>query len=298
MVEVIPPQDYERWDGFVAASPQGSLFQTSVWQRMLGETDPRASGFSLLVNTDDQGFQTGLALPYRLAAGRKVADLPAFGYLGPVFAPHRNYAERSHTYGNYTLLKELLERVTQEFALVRLHNPPEIWDTRPYRLGDWRLQTAYTHVWAGADPNAAWAGLAPKLQAAIEQAGQTLTFAWEREANWVSGDAVLRRRVEWLLSQGRGRLGVVRDPAGRLAGQTLVILSPEHHRAYLAATAAGPGRRPEEVFPFLFWHCRAHLAGDVTHLDLGASRSIGVSQLKDHLGAELRPCFTATTTGR
>src|SRR5512145_2801875 len=114
-VRQLTQEEYEKWDEFVARSPQGSLFQTIGWNQMMCETDSQLEGFLSLVSFDEKGvMQAGIIICYRRISGKKVVDLPMFGYVSPILAAELDYADRQHTYRNYSILAELVKRLLEE----------------------------------------------------------------------------------------------------------------------------------------------------------------------------------------
>ena len=308
-VREITADDFGKWDDFLRKSPQGSIFHTIAWNQMLVETDPRLAGFLPLANFDKDGnILAGLVIPYRLVAGRKVADRPTFGYGGPVLADSLRYTERHHAYSSHTAVVGLLEALESDFDFVRFWNAPDIWDVRSYMFQLWKLRAVYTHQWTCAPIDEAWARIKPEWQSLIrtrEQSDQLkVDESGQYDAVYISlasrgkdalAPEVIQKRLQWLRSTGNGQLYVLGNASGRALAMTLAILSRENESVYLWHTVSEGNA--SQVLPALFWQLYASLAGNFKRIDLGPSDGIAISQLKDALGCNLLPTFLASYCG-
>ncbi|GEM_PF-2445145 len=300
-VRELKPDEGEKWDAFIAKSPQGSLFHRLEWNRMLVETDPHLDGFLPLVCVDkNDQFLAGLTIPYRLDSSRRLACPPFFGYVTSLLADSLRYVERRHTYASYSALVDLANGLAARIESACLRNSPDFWDIRAFMFLEWKIQTVYTHELTFADN--AWEKVSPDLQKII-QAGQGKyslkpavsdefdeTFA-ARNLQIEAG--VLKPRLAWMRTTETGRLFALTDPQGRPVALTLAVLSQPDRRAYLWGTACVEGD-DSTILPVLFWQVCAALAADYPRLDLGYSANIQLSQAKDRLGGRLLPTFVTS----
>jgi hypothetical protein len=304
IVRQLTEEEYEKWDEFVVRSPQGSLFQTIGWNRMQCETDPQLAGFLPLVSFDEKGvMQAGIIVCYRMISGKKVVELPMFGYVSPILAAGMDYADRQHTYRNYLILAELLKELLGEVDRGRLKNAPEIWDIRPYTFQSWEIETMYTHIWKQMDMAEAWKLVDPEMQKMIETGGHKYDFEVtdkegdiEEYIQLSGGGEVLRRRLLWLRERGLGRLCVVKDQGGRKSGMTLAIVSRENQAAYLWGSQCIDMKLEQEILSYLFWKSYEALGREFLCLDMGASEKYSVGLVKDKLGGEPTPQFITTNS--
>jgi hypothetical protein len=301
IVRQLTPDEYETWNEFVRRSPEGSLFQTIAWNQMLCETDPHLGGFLPLVSLDDKGIQAGIIVCYRNSSGKKISDLPLFGYVSPILSSALNYADRQHTYGNYLILTDLLKKLKEEIEYVRLENSPEIWDIRSYSFQSWNIETTYTHILKQTDLTEAWKRIDPEVQKAIDSAEQKFTFREDEKYEYLQrfvklsgGGEVLQKRIDWLRSRGLCRLYVVADRTATMLGMTLTILSRENSTVYLWGSMCDGSKLENEVFPYLFWKSYEELADEFPCMDLGGSGKFSVGLIKDKLGCEPTPRFITT----
>lgn len=300
IVRQLTSDEYEKWDEFVARSPEGGVFQTIAWNQMICDTSPQPAGFLPLVSLDEKGFQAGILVCYSTKSGRKISDFPLFGYVSPVLSPELNYADRHHTYKNYTILAELLKQLVQEIKYIRMENGPEIWDIRPHEFQDWGIETTYTHIWEGGAAGA-WEKIDQEIKKTIETAGQNFTFKedeeWKNIERFLKGagaGVITRERVEWLRKRGAGRLYLVTDQKGTVSGMTLAILSRENQTAYLWGSKCNELKMEKEVLPYLYWKSYETLANDFPRMDLGGSERYEIGLVKDKLGSEPVPRFVTT----
>lgn len=304
IIRQLDPDEYETWNRFVASSPQGSLFHTIEWNQMMRETDPQMGGVLPLVSLGDKGIQAGIIVCYHGLSEKRMVDPPMFGYTSPILAPDSNYADRQHTYRNYSILADLLKKLMSEVDHVRLANSPDIWDTRPYTFQSWEVETAYTHIWERTSLIEAWNGIDLELQKNLHTAEQKFVFEAGTEEHFqqfiklAGGRDVLQKRIDWLRKRDLCRLFLVNDQQRSKSGMTLAILSRENRTAYLWGSTCNDMNSGNEILPYLFWKSYEALAEEFPRMDLGESGKSNVGLMKDKLGCEPVPRFITTYQNR
>jgi len=266
---------------------------------MMCETDAQLEGLLPLVSFDEKGgMQAGIIVCYRTISGKKVVDLPMFGYVSPVPAVELDYADRQHTYRNYSILAELVRKLLEEVDRVRLKNAPEIWDIRPYTFQSWEIETMYTHIWKQTDMAEAWKLVDPEMQKVLDAAGRRYEFEVtveeediEQYLQMIGGGEVLRRRLSWLRERDLCRLCVVKDQQGKKSGMTLAIISRENGTVYLWGSKCNDVNLEREILSYLFWKSCEVLGKEFPCMDLGMSDKYSIGLIKDKLGSEPTPQF-------
>lgn len=296
-VRELKPEETEKWNAFLAKSPQGTLFHRPDWNQMLADTDLQMGGFLTLVCVDKKDeFLAGLTVPRRPASSRPSSGSPSFGYVTPLLAASLEYAEKHHTYSSYTPLVDLTKGLVEIIPSLRLNNSPDIWDIRSYMFNQWKIETVYTHEFLRAED--AWGRVSPDLQQILQQ-GEKFSLQVSADEKWEGLFAarnpqldanVLKKRLAWMRANGTGRLYALTDAQNQPIAFTLAMLSQPDGRAYLWGTSS-PDAQAEAV---LLWQVCSALATDFPRIDLGYSANIQISQVKDKLGGKLLPTFVTS----
>jgi hypothetical protein len=303
-IQQLTPDLHKKWNEFVICSPQAGLFQTIDWITMLCETEEQDVNYLPLVCMEDNEILGGILVRYRMSSGKKLADLPAFGYNGPAFSPKLYNPERRHTYKIYSVFSELLQALIEQFDYIVLENQPEIWDARAYKFQAWRIEVSFVHVWCPPNPHEAWNGISPEFQQLIQTTGQYLSFKTTTEMKDISrflelaspsiGEYscnVMSKRIEWMISRDCCRLFLASDKSSEILGMSLAILSHENQTAYLWDVVASKADDEKIILPYLYFQSYSALADQFCRLDLGKSKNQLLNEIKDNLGCELTPVF-------
>ena len=300
-VRELASDQYVLWDQFVARSPQGGLFHTVKWNQMLCETGPGREGFLPLAYWNKDEIQAGVIVPYRYSNGKKVADLPAFGYVEPVFGDEFNCADCCRTYPRYAVMAELLRVLVENLDSVRMENSPEIWDVRPYVFEAWKSKTVYTHLWHALNDEKAWKRIDAQIQKVVLSNQDRFLYQVGMGDEWIEkfisynkrrfSSGILRRRINWMRSHGICQLHLLLDKSGREVAMTLSIVSSENKTAYLWGTVCSEPDLKMSALPVLFWHTYLSLKEKHQKIDVGGSDSCRIGLLKDKLGCKPVPRF-------
>jgi hypothetical protein len=301
-VRELKPDEHEKWNAFLARSPQGTLFHRLDWNQMLVETDPQTDDFLPLICVDKEDkILAALTVPYRIASNRRLAGSPFFGFSTPMLADSLRYAERHHTFASYSALVDLTKALVEHIPTVRLQNSPDIWDIRAYMFNAWKTGTVYTHVLVHTEDG--WQNVDPDLQTNIQRLDGKLCLEIAADEKWDDIFAaqnpqinaeVLKKRLAWMRHTGTGRLFALTNSLGQPVSFTLAMLSQPDGRAYLWGSTCLDAKTELQIMPCLFWQVCASLATEYSQVDLGYSSTIQVSQIKDKLGGRLLPTFVTS----
>jgi hypothetical protein len=303
-IRPLASDEHAAWQELVARSPQAGLFQTLAWNQTLCETSGTAERILPLVCEEQGALLAGILLRGTERNGRLRADLPPFGYNGPVLAEGLGYARRFQTLASNRVLERLLAQVRERTECATIHNQPELWDMRAFKFQRWRLETSFTHVLHCGTLSGSRAGLAPELQERIasELEGMSLDLdpaealvrdfcAWPRLVRRMGG--FQEPRIRRLLESGMGRLVAARTRDGQVLALSLLLLSRENRTLYVQRTVLPAEGRNPAALPLLFERASQHLLAGAERIELGSTEEADRSRLLEHLGCELLPRYTA-----
>jgi len=297
-IRELQPNEQDKCNTFLANSSQGTIFHRLEWHKMLAETDPHIKGILPLVCVGkNEEFLAAIITPYHFASHGLRVDSP-FGYSTPLFSKVLNEGGSQHMYTAHSIHADLLRSLSEHISDIRLHNAPDIWDVRAYSFLDWQIDTIHTHEILRTENN--WEKIDQDLQTIIQQGEEKYSLHADVNKTWDDlfvkrtnhiHPIVLRKRLDWMRQTGTGRLFTLTDSNNLLVACTLAILSQPDGRAYLWGTTFPKAGSESNALPVLLWQTCINLLRDFQRVDLGTSPNIGVSQVKDKLGAKLLPTF-------
>ena len=134
------------WDELVSKSPQGTLFDRSVWLRLISRVT--GSGFRVAVCFEGERPVGGCALYLKRSAPRKMVSPPPLAqYSGIVLdapATVENGVQTERR--NASIINSLAELAESECASIRLIHHPSLYDVRPLVWRGWRAAPKYTYI--------------------------------------------------------------------------------------------------------------------------------------------------------
>ncbi len=313
-VRELGKEDWAAWDQLVAASPQGNVFMRSDWLQMLCETEPGLQLLHLGCFSDAGSLIGGLAMPYTVQCGLKLAAPVEFFYHNSVLLapPQRRSTaaivrEQSHVVAD--LAGELARRL--HYARSELH--PAFRDVRMFLYAGWQVETVYTHIWRMTDTEQTWMSMTREKRRQIKAASRNYTFTVEGEQAlddflalyretmrkfywWPSPEweARFRCRFQWMRACDGCRLYTARTPEGALHAGVVALLSREDHTAYLWRLGSARVSAETGLVPALYWQAACDLAQEFEQVDLGGSPEVTLNTFKDYLGAEAAQHFVVS----
>ena len=161
--------EYPLWDSFVAASPQGTIFNTSTWAAILREAFNVEPAIYAVREADQ--IVGGILFFHKKKAGLKVITrLPLTPYNGILFhAPQGEKSQKSTTEHQETLAL-ILETLEKQFNFVHFALHPSVTDLRPFLWRHWYTLPQYTYVSSIADTPHAWTLFSSSLRRKINRA--------------------------------------------------------------------------------------------------------------------------------
>jgi hypothetical protein len=145
-IRTLANEDLEPWDRLVAASRGGTVFHTSPWIRTCSDLlstraivygcfreDELLAGCSLYTHSSYGIFKTAVS----------TAVMSPYG--GYVFAAPESTKVREIELVTNAILAEMNRSITGSFDYVRLVNPPEFVDIRPFIRDGWNARVEYAY---------------------------------------------------------------------------------------------------------------------------------------------------------
>ncbi|MGA9365229.1 MAG: GNAT family N-acetyltransferase [Bacteroidota bacterium] len=171
-IRTLAESEYPAWDSFVTSSPQGTIFNTSLWASIIREV----FGIQHAIYGVHEGDQLvgGISLFHKKKAGLNVVTrLPLTPYNGILFhAPEGEKAQKTST-ERQEIMRVLLERLEKEFKYIHLVLHPSVCDMRPFLWRHWHTLPQYTHINSLTDLEQTWTHLSSSLRRKINRAEET-----------------------------------------------------------------------------------------------------------------------------
>ncbi len=299
----ITGQQTAAWDAFVEDSPQGSLFATSVWGRIL----ERAFGhpFRIIAVTGSGKIIGGTAFIEKRQLGARCA-------LHPLATPHIGFLlERPSgeklsdaTSNAHQALKTMASCLEKNYSHIQLVCAPELEDVRPLLQSGWIAEPRYSYRLDLTDTEALWNRFDGNVRQAIrkaEKAGYTPdtgVYTPDEVSALVNNTMNRRGAVNPIPAkyfqeilgenalEGRRLITGARTPEGRLAGVVGAVW--DRHRAYYLIASTSPETLSAGVNSLLIWHLIQQLAQrGIGELDFMGGNIPGVARFKEGFNPRL-----------
>ncbi len=217
----LSPQQESEWDAFVLGHPQGSVYHTTEWKRVLEQAFPHIRGRFLVLRGDDSRAIEGGLPVYRVNSwllGSRLVSIPFATVCDPLVTTNREWyalAAELETERSATRSKKLLIRA----ALAATNVPPPFYGESQFRHHALALDPDFESLSRRFDKQS----VRQKSEKA-RKAGVTV-----EERSDATGMAVSHE----LLASTRRRLSLPPMPA-RFFTSIQQNLRPEHLRIFLA----------------------------------------------------------------
>jgi hypothetical protein len=307
-VKYLSEENYEKWDAFVASSPDGSIYNTAEYLDVFcGVTS--ASYRILAVLKNDEIFG-GVALFERHSRlGDFVAPRLLLYYNGLVLRDFATSYPSKRTGRQIEIMSILEEQLSKmRYARLALNNRSTITDARVFKSRGWRIDLNFTYVVPLADMKRLWDRTEQNLRRLIKRCEKhdirctqdddfDSFFQLHHEIHQRKGVSLylpykkFKTYFERLNSRGLCQLYHARMPDGKPLASQLVLLGKHPISHTVCAGAAAEylklGSNPflrRKVFEDL--SNRGYTGNDLTDATLNA-----VTHFKSQLGADLKVCF-------
>jgi GNAT acetyltransferase-like protein len=172
-------EDLERWEAFMAASPQVNPFSTWTWLESAGR-EVGAESEIWIVERSGQ-WMAGVPLTSRRVAGRWHMGLPLAAYNTFHYRPTRDAHPSSVTAEHLDVSRALIEATRGRLKNWDLMLSPTIDDVRPWTWSGWLAKPRYTYVLDLAQP-LSLTHAARKHVRKCQEASMVLDTSWNLDA--------------------------------------------------------------------------------------------------------------------
>ncbi len=298
----VAPEEVGRYDAFLAASPQGTLFAGGRWLALLAAHFP-GRVFALAFA---RGGEVRAFVPVwerRSALGSATADVPPLTpYWGPCLPPPAGLRTERLKARDHEVLAAVAAELLRRFRFVRMACHPSLGDVRPFTWAGFASSVRYTSKLPPASPDAFLATVSSTLRNKIKQgegrrveestdAGPllplyALTFARQRLK-----PPVPRPFLPDLVAAfcpTAGKLFYLRDEHGDAVAARLLLWDGRAAYDLLAASGEG-GRGP--LGAYLFWR-EISAAWELGRpLDMVGVNVEAIATFKEAFGGTLTPYY-------
>jgi len=294
---------FAEWDRLVERSPEGTVFQTARWFRILG--DALEKEWRVLGCFKNGNLVGGCAGLLSRRAGLELWLPPMLtGYAGPVLGEpdQKRLCERNdETLRRGAAIEEALRR---RFALAWMVHHPAAPDLRPYVWSGWEMIPRYTFLLRSAPAEKMRGALKHSLRKQIKKAERAglrarpledlsgvaglyaASYRRHGEPPPVSPEAIARWFAR-LSGEGAARAWAAEGEDGAPHAFLIAILDGD--RAYHWVAGSDTDRIKEGGMPFLLWKTTEELAGVVSSIDMMGANTPTIAGFKTGFGGELVP---------
>lgn len=146
------PADFQKWDSFVDASPQGDVFCYSWWLNAITKDN-----FKLLAILDKDEIVSGIPLAYYFG---RINEPPLTRTLGPLFKNIENMPEHDKTTLHGRWMNLLIDQIPI-YEVEQFCTSHNFTDWLPFRWRGYKQTTRYTYIidYSGKNEAMLWSGL-------------------------------------------------------------------------------------------------------------------------------------------
>ncbi len=312
-VRPVEPHEFDSWDEFVEGSPQGTIFHTSRWKRVVDRACAPAR-LVLLGCYDPYTLVGGCVIMDRERMGQRTAVMPlATPYLGfllenPLGEKISDIVSRQHE-----IIGALAAEMTRGYDYLNLSNSPAFDDTRPLIQAGYRLTPRFTYLLnLRLHPEELWQRMDGSVRRQIRK-GERLGFDISDNLHPAEAYGVLRatfeRRGEECPIAEKLFTDIVeaehlRDSRSVFCARdgdrlvSFVVLLGFARTQYYALAATEPDSLANGVSPLLVWEAvKSCAAGDWNALDFVGANIPSIARFKEGFNPRLQIYFQAEYFG-
>lgn len=293
---------FDSWDRIVESAPQGTLFNTTEWYRILEEV------------TGQRWEITGCAKNGNLVGGciSHVTNRAGFNlllpplltsYPGIILLPSESERVCDSTEERLKRVSLLERDLAGRYALAWMVHHEEMSELRPFVWNGWETIPRYTYLLNLSSPEELMAGLKPSLRNKVrkgEKHGFVLrrlndlssvasfySSSYERHGGSppVSSDT-LTRWFSRLSAEGMAMCFSIEDAEGRPHAFRIVLLDGRNACDWVAGS--DPSLFSEGGTPFLLWKVIEELTGSFDTYNLMGANTPTIASFKASFGGDLR----------
>ncbi len=306
--ELHTDEEFKQWDNFVDNSPQGSIYATSTWARIIGQQFD--TNFKILGVFNDGEIVGGMVLFIRstLIGGKYIIRPKFTPYTGLVLGkdsskyPHRN-TDRKHS-----IIKELIFYLTKKenFKSIHIVHRPEMQDIRMFIWKGWKAFPLYTYYLPLENPNDILSKFAHDIRKQLKKCAKLrivestnieefyslfeITFKRRKRPVPIKREK-LKQIFEALKAQNLAQLFMAySDRETPVAGRISVYT--KHPVVHDWVAAADPEYFSLGANPCLLWYIiQTFSERGYKYLDLNGANIPSIATFKSRFGGELKVYF-------
>lgn len=311
-VRPIEVHEHDTWDEFVALSPQGTLFHTSTWKKVIDRAYAPAH-YLLLGCFDDHNLVGGCVVLDRTRLRQRTAVTPLMTpYTG--FLHEQAIGEKlsDQVTQQHEVLTELIRWLAQNFVYQSFINPPHFEDTRPLQVAGYHLVPRFTyHLNVKLPAEELWERLDGSVRRQIRKAERDnfeISDLFDPDAAYQIYRETFERRNERCpikrelfdaiaesdpLRDNRQFFSAHRD--GRLVSFIVLLL---HQRSlYYAIAATAEDLLPSGISSLLIWNViKAFACQEWNVLDFVGANMPSIARFKERFNPKLVLHFQSELT--
>jgi hypothetical protein len=313
IVRQVEPDEYDSWDEFVGQSPQGTIYHTSRWKRVIDEASAPAR-MHLLACFGPHGIEGGCVALDREKFGQRTAVTPLLTpYIGFLLESPPGEKLSDQVSQQTAVLDALASELAREFAYEAIANSPGLEDLRALGEAGYAVTPRFTYLLNLSLPlEELWQRLDGSVRRQIrkaERAGLELSDQFDPEAGYDLFRETFRRCGEECpvspalfraVTQGDAlhddrSIYCLRD------GDRLVayIISLQFRgTAYYSVASTHPDYLAEGHSSFLVWELIKGIAGtEWKTLDFVGANIPSIARFKEGFNPKLRMYFQVERFG-
>jgi len=298
------------WDAFVADSPQGTFFSTSLWVETVAAAQD-AYPCILGVFEDDKLVAGLTCVEMKRGPFTKISTPLLTPYGGLIYRPVTGKRRSEAESFNHACADILLSSIAGLYSYAFLVHSPDFADIRPFTWAGWTEAVRYTYLLDLDNPGRIWDLMERRVRTVLRKAEATLELGgaidpeqfgalYERiyldrgRKPPISGTLV-KTVLGSLMDAGAADMRTVRDSSGTVIS-SMVLVSDEHS-VYAWISGSLPDRNPTGAFSLLFWDAVRRYSGACERLDMVGANIPSISFFKKGFGGQLRPYYVTERYG-
>jgi len=291
------------WEDFVRKSPQGSLYSTFLWKKILEAGTPFTQRIYALYDKDQ--ILGGVALTEKKQMGHYAAlNALLSPYPGFLLLPSASTKISDKLSREHDVLIHLIKFLEKHYAQIDLNNAPGLYDVRPFIQRHWQTIPRYTYYLNLANLDALWENFDGSVRRIIKKAQSSelhvgvitghpteiftlleATWGKHRDKNPIPESLVREIVTSGDLESQRIIIGA-HTPEGKLI--SVIVCLWDWNRAYYLIAATDPEHLSTGINSLLIWELAGYLSKiPVTQLDFIGGNIPNIARFKETFNPQL-----------
>ncbi|MCF7814794.1 MAG: aminoacyltransferase [Candidatus Cloacimonetes bacterium] len=295
----LKPEQYNNWDIFVEASPQGDVFCYSWWLNAITK-----SNFKIIAILNCNEIQAGIPLAFDLNG--KINEPPLTRTLGPLFMNVENISEYRKIMLHRKWLSLLLENINID-DVIQFCTHQSFTDWLQFRWHGFKQMTRYTYlIENNGDKKDLWINLSGEKKRVIKKAKSNglyveisdnlksfyhlVELTYERQGiKFRFSLSDFERLDNEIAGRDKRRIFLVYDKNGNLHAGLYVVFN--HKSAYYLLCGSDPNFRHLDGNTLAFWEAMNYFHDKVNFSNFGGSDIKRIEKYLSGFGGKLTQYF-------